>query len=140
MGSQRDAVLLTQCYSNSITTLCSATYRPDVSSAKVCKVFQAFYRCYNFGKQLYFSKGIAVLFWGGYLKRCNHRSVITAIKTHTSTYAGREISHTMRSYLHATTTESLQLSVPISPCQSPWGAGSAWGPGFLLTALLLHSP
>lgn len=44
--------------------------------------------------------------------------MIAAIKTHTSTCAGREMSHTMRSYLHATMTESVQLcsylSLPVS--------------------------
>lgn len=36
-------------------------------SAKVCKVFQTFYSD-SFGKQLYFSNGIAAVFWGRYFK------------------------------------------------------------------------
>lgn len=103
-------------------------------SAEVCKDFR-FSRQYNFGKQLYFSKGIAVLFWGRYLKQCTHCSVKAAIKTCTSTCAGRAMSHPMRHpHCHGPVHE---LSVPTSPCQALRGTGAVWGPGFLLRALTM---
>lgn len=106
-------------------------------SSPICEVFPTFYRHYNFGKQFYFSKGIAVLFWGRYLKQCTHCSVKAAIKACTSTCAGREMSHTVRSYLHAAMAQSMQFSAPSSSCQALWGTGSAWGLGFLLSALTM---
>lgn len=74
-----------------------------------------------------------MLFWGGYLKWCNHHIEVATIKTPTSTCAGREMSHTTRSCLHASMPQAVQLAGATSPCRSPAGTRSAWGFGRLLT-------